>query len=138
MEVTELGLEDTEIGERFRKEYDLNEDFLATIKEKGIIQPITVSQDLKLVAGGRRLAGAKPVGGDLVGGGGRLGSYPQTWMVDPLGYANRIAPLPSAGLGYSGAAGGIRHRGPGHLLAANLIPGRGFGVRQRGGAAGAA
>ena len=62
MEVSEIALDDIEMGERFRKEYDLNDDFLETIREKGIIQPITLSQDLVLVAGGRRLAGARLVG----------------------------------------------------------------------------
>ncbi len=62
MEVSEIAVDEIEVGERFRKDYQLDDDFLDTIKEKGIIQPITVSQDLKLVAGGRRLAGAKAVG----------------------------------------------------------------------------
>jgi len=62
MEVSELALDDIIVGKRFRVEMDLSDDFLETIKEKGIIQPITVSQNLDLVAGGRRLAGAKAVG----------------------------------------------------------------------------
>jgi len=66
VEITELALDDIEVGERFRKDYDLNDDFLDTIREKGVIQPITVSQDLKLVAGGRRLAAARLVNLDSI------------------------------------------------------------------------
>jgi len=62
MEVTELAIDDIEIGERFRKDYQLTNDFLDSIREKGIVQAVTVTQDLKLVAGGRRMAGAKEVG----------------------------------------------------------------------------
>lgn len=62
MEVTEVALDDVIVGERFRKDYSLDDDFLETIREKGIIQPITISQNMDLVAGGRRLAGAKEVG----------------------------------------------------------------------------
>ena len=68
MEVTEFDVDDIVVGERFRKEYDLSEDFLETIKEKGIIQPITLSQNMELVAGGRRLEGAKRVGLDSIPG----------------------------------------------------------------------
>ena len=62
MEVTEVALDDIVVGERFRKDYALDADFLDTIREKGIIQPITISQNMELVAGGRRLAGSREVG----------------------------------------------------------------------------
>ena len=59
MEVTEVALDDIEVGERFRLDYDLNDDFLGSIKEKGIVQAITINQNMELVAGGRRLAACK-------------------------------------------------------------------------------
>jgi len=59
MEVTEIAVDDIEVGERFRQEYDLSEDFLESIKEKGIVQAITIDQNMNLVCGGRRLAACK-------------------------------------------------------------------------------
>ncbi|KKL65719.1 hypothetical protein LCGC14_2152200, partial [marine sediment metagenome] len=59
MEVNYIDPEDIEIGDRFRKENDLSDDFLDSIVEKGFIQPITINQDMMLVAGGRRLEAAK-------------------------------------------------------------------------------
>lgn len=56
--VEEVPLTKIKVGERYRKDYDLDEDFVASIKEKGIIQPITVSMDYSLLAGGRRYAAA--------------------------------------------------------------------------------
>lgn len=46
------------LGTRFRTDVDLDEEFLTAIKEKGVMQPITVDQDWKLVCGGRRVAAA--------------------------------------------------------------------------------
>jgi ParB/RepB/Spo0J family partition protein len=62
MELMMLPIDDITIGERFRKDYKLSEDFLDSILSKGIIQPITINQNYELVAGGRRIAGAKEVG----------------------------------------------------------------------------
>jgi ParB/RepB/Spo0J family partition protein len=47
------------VGERFRLDNELDDEFLESIKNKGILQPITVDQEWTLVAGGRRLAAAK-------------------------------------------------------------------------------
>lgn len=49
-------------GERFRKDYGDLDALVGSIKEKGILQPITLDPSLKLLAGGRRLAAAKKVG----------------------------------------------------------------------------
>lgn len=46
------------IGKRYRTDNELDEEFLESIKEKGILQPITVTPDFTLIAGGRRLAAA--------------------------------------------------------------------------------
>jgi len=57
-----------ETGERFRKDYGEMDDLIESIKEKGIIQPITVTPDstksggFRLVAGGRRLQAAREAG----------------------------------------------------------------------------
>ncbi|KKK64357.1 hypothetical protein LCGC14_2984990, partial [marine sediment metagenome] len=59
MEVNYIDPEDIDIGDRFRKENALDDDFLDSIAEKGFIQPITINQDMILIAGGRRLAAAK-------------------------------------------------------------------------------
>ena len=59
MEVNYIDPNDVNVGERFRKDYDLSEDFLNSITEKGFVQAITLSQNMELVAGGRRLAAAK-------------------------------------------------------------------------------
>jgi ParB/RepB/Spo0J family partition protein len=62
MEIKELDIDKIKIGERYR--YDLGdiESFAASIKEVGILQPITVDSKLNLLAGGRRLAAAKEAG----------------------------------------------------------------------------
>ena len=46
------------IGDRFRKDVELDENFLNSVEVKGILQPITLNGKLHLVAGGRRLAAA--------------------------------------------------------------------------------
>lgn len=66
MELMILPLSDIVIGERFRKDYKLDEEFLESILSKGIIQPITINQNYELVAGGRRYFGAKEVGLDTI------------------------------------------------------------------------
>lgn len=46
------------VGKRFRKEHDVDDTFVNSIREKGIIQPITLNQNLELMAGGRRYLGS--------------------------------------------------------------------------------
>lgn len=57
---------DIKEGERFRKNYGEMPDFVASIEAKGIVQPITLDQDLNLVAGGRRLRGAQMAGLEVI------------------------------------------------------------------------
>lgn len=47
------------VGTRFRTDNSLDEEFLESIRSKGILQPITIDQNFTLVAGGRRLAASK-------------------------------------------------------------------------------
>lgn len=54
------------IGERFRKRYRTIEELADSFKKFGILQPIIISDDFKLVAGGRRLEAAKKAGLDKV------------------------------------------------------------------------
>jgi adenine-specific DNA-methyltransferase len=62
MQVVELLIEDIRIGERFRKDLgDLNE-LVDSIRNKGLIQPITVSHEHILIAGQRRLAASRMAG----------------------------------------------------------------------------
>jgi len=49
-------------GTRYRSDNELDEDFLESIKSKGILQPITISQNFELVAGGSRLGAARVLG----------------------------------------------------------------------------
>ncbi|KKL90582.1 hypothetical protein LCGC14_1903320, partial [marine sediment metagenome] len=56
MKVKNILISDIHIGERFRKDLGSLASLKESIKEKGLIQPITVSEHLHLVAGGRRLA----------------------------------------------------------------------------------
>lgn len=51
-------LEEIIVGERFRENYGDMEEFVASIKDKGIIQPLTVDSNMNLLAGGRRYKGA--------------------------------------------------------------------------------
>lgn len=69
MEPNRLGFLDPkgiDFGKRYREDYDLNEEFLDSIREKGIITPITVTQSgtmrPRLVSGGRRLTAALNLG----------------------------------------------------------------------------
>ena len=45
-------------GKRFRENYEVDGDFLDSIKEKGVLQPISITYTDKLIAGGRRLTAA--------------------------------------------------------------------------------
>lgn len=49
-------------GERYRRDLGDIESLAESIREKGVIQPITLSTDLTLLAGKRRLTAAKKVG----------------------------------------------------------------------------
>lgn len=55
-------LKDITVPERFRKNFGDMDAFVEGIKEKGILQPITLSSDLTLLAGGRRYKGATMAG----------------------------------------------------------------------------
>lgn len=55
-------LADIKEGSRFRQDYGDLEDMVASIREKGVIQPITLTVDLELVSGGRRYRAAKLAG----------------------------------------------------------------------------
>jgi len=57
-ELRKLHVKDIKVGTRFRKEYKNLESLKASIKDKGIVQPITVNKNIELVAGGRRYAAA--------------------------------------------------------------------------------
>lgn len=52
MEVVKLA--DIKFGERYRDDYGNIEELMASIKEKGVIQPITLNTNMELLAGGRR------------------------------------------------------------------------------------
>lgn len=66
MEATFVSTDDIEVGDRFRKDYQLGQNFLDSITEKGLIQPITIDQNMMLVAGGRRLAAYVELGIDSI------------------------------------------------------------------------
>jgi ParB-like chromosome segregation protein Spo0J/DNA modification methylase len=50
------------IGTRFRTNHEIDEEFLESIREKGILQPVTIDQNWNLVAGGRRTQAAISLG----------------------------------------------------------------------------
>jgi len=60
-----VSITDIIIGDRFREKYEI-EDLVESIKEKGVIQPITLDKNLRLQAGGRRLAAAKVAGLEVI------------------------------------------------------------------------
>lgn len=62
MNVKEIPIDQIKIGERFRTDLGDLTSLIESIKEKGIIQPITVSSNGLLLAGGRRLAAAREAG----------------------------------------------------------------------------
>lgn len=59
-------IESITVGDRFRTDLGNMAELVLSIKDKGIIQPISLSPDLKLVAGFRRLMAAKLAGLDSV------------------------------------------------------------------------
>jgi ParB/RepB/Spo0J family partition protein len=62
MEVREIELDQIIVEERFRQDLGNIDELVASIKEKGLIQPITISTGLRLLAGGRRLEAHKRLG----------------------------------------------------------------------------
>ena len=58
----ELELDKILVADRYREELGDLEELVASIKEKGLIQPVTVDDRLNLLAGGRRIAAAKIAG----------------------------------------------------------------------------
>lgn len=57
-----IKIEDIIIGQRFRIDMGNIEDLAESIKDKGVIQPITVNEKMELIAGGRRVTAAKLAG----------------------------------------------------------------------------
>lgn len=55
-------LEEVTVGERFREDFGDLAELVVSIKEKGIIQPLTVDSNMVLLAGGRRFAAATELG----------------------------------------------------------------------------
>lgn len=52
-------LSDIQVGGRFREDFGDLDTLMESISEKGIVQPITVSSNMELLAGGRRYAACK-------------------------------------------------------------------------------
>lgn len=61
-QVKHVHIKDIVVPQRFRVDYGDIEGLAASIKEKGVIQPITLSTGMELQAGGRRLAASKSLG----------------------------------------------------------------------------
>lgn len=55
-------LEEITVGERFRVDFGDLSELISSIKEKGIIQPLSVDSNMVLLAGGRRFAAATELG----------------------------------------------------------------------------
>lgn len=53
---------DIKVGERFRSDMGNLEELKESITQKGVLQPITLNQDLELLAGHRRYTAAKAIG----------------------------------------------------------------------------
>jgi len=64
--VHELPLSEVKEGERFRKEYGDLKSLCDSIAKHGVIQPIIITRDKELVAGGRRLRASFLVGKETV------------------------------------------------------------------------
>ena len=54
------------VGERFREDLGNIEELAASIKEKGLIQPLSINSDYTLLAGGRRYAACTALGIDKI------------------------------------------------------------------------
>lgn len=55
-------LADIVVGERYREDLGNIEELASSIREKGLIQPLSVNSDLRLLAGGRRHAACTALG----------------------------------------------------------------------------
>lgn len=55
-------LSDINVGERFRTDFGDIDELVASIQDKGVIQPISLDSDLNLLAGGRRYEAATRAG----------------------------------------------------------------------------
>ena len=62
MDVRTLPVNQIRVGTRARTDLGDIDSLAQAIKEKGLIQPITVDSDLNLIAGGRRLEAHKLLG----------------------------------------------------------------------------
>lgn len=62
MKIQEVHIDKIEIANRFRTDLGDLDELVESIKKKGIIQPITVSPDLRLLAGERRIKAAEIAG----------------------------------------------------------------------------
>lgn len=58
----QIPVKDIIVGERFRKDFSEQESFLESVRDKGILQPITVDKNYNLLAGERRFRAAQAVG----------------------------------------------------------------------------
>lgn len=58
----QVPIKDIKVGERFRKDFSGDKEFQESIREKGILQPITLDKQLNLLAGERRLRAASAIG----------------------------------------------------------------------------
>ena len=59
---TKLPIDQIQMVDRQRADYRGIEELATSLKEVGLIQPIVINQDLRLIAGGRRLTAAKSLG----------------------------------------------------------------------------
>lgn len=59
---TKIPIDQILVQDRQRTDYRGIEELATSLKEIGLIQPIVVNQDLRLIAGGRRLTAAKSLG----------------------------------------------------------------------------
>lgn len=66
MKVKNVRISEILVEDRFRKDLGSLTSLAESISEKGLIQPITVDENLKLIAGGRRVAAAIVIGLDTI------------------------------------------------------------------------
>ena len=57
-----INVADIIVGVRFREDMGDIDTLVESIRDKGVIQPITVNQNMELIAGGRRTHAAKLAG----------------------------------------------------------------------------
>lgn len=57
-----IPLEEIKVGERFREDFGDLDGLKESIREKGLIQPISVSNEMELLAGGRRYEACRQLG----------------------------------------------------------------------------